>query len=284
MFAARTTEIRTIRSRLLGRRRESAWVRRRCSRVYAMPRSGLTRDVCPSLGTRQVSPHSPTINRILVVEDDVDFAEALQDVFELSNAEVVITGDAASAVKILNTQSFDLCLSDLKLPGELSGLEVLQEAQALNPAARVVIMSAFTRDPRLDRALMQGALCVINKPFDAECFLQSMQSMCATGVVVARLGSLALGSQLRHIVEGLGFVLQVFGSDEAAARRISAGNISLLVDGGAAARLSAEKLGVPVLRLEPVDDESGRSELWWADGEKLKLAICRHLGKSLDGN
>lgn len=249
-----------------------------------MPRSGLTRDVCPSLGTRQVSPHSPTINRILVVEDDVDFAEALQDVFELSNAEVVITGDAASAVKILNTQSFDLCLSDLKLPGELSGLEVLQEAQALNPAARVVIMSAFTRDPRLDRALMQGALCVINKPFDAECFLQSMQSMCATGVVVARLGSLALGSQLRHIVEGLGFVLQVFGSDEAAARRISAGNISLLVDGGAAARLSAEKLGVPVLRLEPVDDESGRSELWWADGEKLKLAICRHLGKSLDGN
>ncbi len=66
--------------------------------------------------------------RILLVEDDETFRGVLQTILEDDGHEVHTASDGSAGLHLLRRESFDLIISDLKMPG-LGGLELLRETR-----------------------------------------------------------------------------------------------------------------------------------------------------------
>lgn len=101
--------------------------------------------------------------RILVVDDDRDFAEGVADVLELAGHQVAIAHDGDAALERFIESEFDLTFMDIKLPGR-SGVEHLREFQRRFPGARVVLMTAFSLDGLVDESIERNILGAFHKP------------------------------------------------------------------------------------------------------------------------
>jgi two-component system, OmpR family, copper resistance phosphate regulon response regulator CusR len=102
--------------------------------------------------------------RILVVEDEQKVANALREGLEDERYDVVVERTGESAFFRLNTESFDLILLDLGLPGR-DGLEILTTLRAKGVKTPVLVLTA--RDTLQDRVagLDSGADDYLVKPF-----------------------------------------------------------------------------------------------------------------------
>src|SRR6476469_8843284 len=102
--------------------------------------------------------------RILVVEDEQKVANALREGLEGEKYEVVVERTGEDAFFRLTTESFDLILLDLGLPGR-DGLEILTTLRAKGNKTPVLILTA--RDTLQDRVagLDSGADDYLVKPF-----------------------------------------------------------------------------------------------------------------------
>jgi len=102
--------------------------------------------------------------RILVVEDEKKVAAALKEGLEAEHYEVTVTPTGEEGFFLLNSQSFDLVILDLMLPGK-DGLEILTTLRRREVHTPVLILTA--RDAVSDRVqgLDSGADDYIVKPF-----------------------------------------------------------------------------------------------------------------------
>lgn len=89
--------------------------------------------------------------RVLVVDDEVDILDSVQSLIESStdNVEVTKALSGPAALKKMESVSFDLILTDYKMP-EMNGLEFLAEARKAAPRTARIMLTAF---PDLDLAL-----------------------------------------------------------------------------------------------------------------------------------
>ena len=102
--------------------------------------------------------------RILVVEDEQKVANALREGLEGERYEVVVERTGEGAFFRVNTESFDVILLDLNLPGR-DGLEILQALRQRGMKTPVLVLTA--RDSLTDRVdgLDAGADDYLIKPF-----------------------------------------------------------------------------------------------------------------------
>ncbi len=93
----------------------------------------------------------PRRQRILLVDDEEDIRESLRDILEASipDVEVEAAADGEAGLALMDAQTFDLIVSDYKMPG-LNGIDFLLEASRRAPAVPKVLMTAF---PDLEIAL-----------------------------------------------------------------------------------------------------------------------------------
>ena len=75
------------------------------------------------------------MNRLLVVEDDVDLAFGLRNNLEIEGYEVALAHDGREGLRIATEQSYDLVVLDLMMP-ELDGFRVLAARCASGASAR----------------------------------------------------------------------------------------------------------------------------------------------------
>lgn len=103
--------------------------------------------------------------RLLLVEDDVMIAQALQSLLVKEQYVVDWAGDGVLADAMASTTTYDLVLLDLGLPGK-DGLQVLRQLRARG--SRVPVLVATARDAVQDRiaGLDAGADDYVLKPFD----------------------------------------------------------------------------------------------------------------------
>ena len=102
--------------------------------------------------------------RIIVVDDNRDFAESIAEVLSAKGHDVIVSFSGRHAVSTCARESFDLALLDIKMPG-LNGVESLSRIRRIRPDANVVMMTAYSVDELLQRAIDEGALGVLRKPF-----------------------------------------------------------------------------------------------------------------------
>ncbi len=81
--------------------------------------------------------------RVLVVEDDAGMRRIVNRQLSELGYRVAEVDDAAAALTLLETESFDLLFSDIVLRGPLSGPELALRARRKWPELRVVLTSGF---------------------------------------------------------------------------------------------------------------------------------------------
>ncbi len=114
--------------------------------------------------------------RILVVDDEESIRDLCARVLARSGFQVTIAGDGEDAVRHLQDESFDLVISDIRMPG-ISGLDVLTTAKALHPSIAVVLITGFGTAEALARANQSGADRILTKPFDAQELLATVREI-----------------------------------------------------------------------------------------------------------
>ena len=105
--------------------------------------------------------------RILVVDDERSLREFLSILLEGEGYTVSTAENVKSAIDVLQSNSFELCICDLKLP-DGSGLDVLQRTRTSGIETPFIIITAYTTPEHALEALRAGAVEYLSKPFDVE--------------------------------------------------------------------------------------------------------------------
>jgi DNA-binding NtrC family response regulator len=108
--------------------------------------------------------------RILVVEDDPGLRFTMTDNLEEAGFSVTAADDGAEAIRILESEMFDVVVTDIRLPGK-DGLEVLREAKKKSPSPSVIIVTSYGSIESAVAAMKLGAEDYLTKPFSMEEFL-----------------------------------------------------------------------------------------------------------------
>lgn len=103
--------------------------------------------------------------RALVVDDEPDIRELLSITLERMNLEVTAADSIAAATRELRANSFDLCLTDMRLP-DGDGLGLVEWLQIHKPQTPVAVITAHGNVETAVRALKLGAFDFISKPLD----------------------------------------------------------------------------------------------------------------------
>ncbi len=110
-------------------------------------------------------PEADKQAHILVVDDELSMREFLEVMLTREGYLVSLAGSGARAIEMLKTSFFDLILMDIRL-GDMSGIDVLQEAKKHHPEVVVIMISAFSTTEAAVSAMNFGAYDYVPKPFD----------------------------------------------------------------------------------------------------------------------
>ena len=103
---------------------------------------------------------------VLILEDDADVRELTKTVVEMLGYRTVTATDAKSAWKILEEEKcVDVCLSDVGLPGGISGPEFAKRSHELYPELKFIFMSGYTADSEDRDGLLDTGSALLKKPF-----------------------------------------------------------------------------------------------------------------------
>ena len=105
--------------------------------------------------------------RILVAEDEEPIRDGIVTAFTDSGYEVIAAADGRQAIDLLEDESFDLVISDYRMP-EKDGLEVLRSARRVNEDAVVIMITAYGSVDHAVEMMREGAYDYIQKPFSLE--------------------------------------------------------------------------------------------------------------------
>ena len=102
--------------------------------------------------------------RILVVDDDPVIGHLFKEALEGAGHTVVTAGSGAEGLQYVERLSLDLIFLDLKMP-EIDSAELLRRIRKLKPDMPVTIVTGYPDSEIMTRALEQGPLTVMKKPF-----------------------------------------------------------------------------------------------------------------------
>jgi DNA-binding NtrC family response regulator len=105
--------------------------------------------------------------RILIVDDEAGMRLALCEVLKRCGYQVSAVQDGVEALKQLEANSFDLVISDVKMP-RLDGMSLLKRIRERIPEQLVIMITAFGTVDKAVEAMKLGASDFIQKPFSLE--------------------------------------------------------------------------------------------------------------------
>ena len=121
--------------------------------------------------TAEVKKHS-----ILIVDDEVDLCELVAEFFEDAGFKVQKAYSGNQAITLLQSTSFDIVLSDIKMPNG-NGIDLLKYIKNNAGNKSIVIMTTGFADISEAEVVALGAKCIIRKPLDPTELIQSILKM-----------------------------------------------------------------------------------------------------------
>lgn len=102
--------------------------------------------------------------RVLVVDDEASIRDLLSKTLALAEYDVDTAPDGRSAVANLRDRTYDLMITDLRMPG-MDGLTLIHEAKRLAPRLPVVIITAHSTEATAIESVNLGVSGYLTKPF-----------------------------------------------------------------------------------------------------------------------
>jgi len=111
--------------------------------------------------------------RILVLDDEENYAEMLQDLLRENNYRVDMATRPERAIDQLEEIPYDLVISDYKMP-VMDGADFLKKSRELYPNLPVILVSGLMNTPELVKVANMSVTLVMEKPLDTEAFLRQV--------------------------------------------------------------------------------------------------------------
>ena len=121
--------------------------------------------------------------RILVVDDEIGYRKVLSNTLSERGFTVKTAASGEEALEELKRQEFPIIIVDMKLPGDIDGLEVLQRAKKMYNTS-VLIMTAYGKIETAVEAMRQGAFNYITKPFNIDEIFLNIDRMIAQQKII----------------------------------------------------------------------------------------------------
>ncbi|MRX41825.1 response regulator [Flavobacterium sp. LC2016-23] len=116
------------------------------------------------------------MKKILLAEDDFDFANVLRQYLELYHYEVIWAEDGEIALDLFKNQHFDICVFDVMMP-KLDGFSLAEKIIRINPEIPFIFLTAKKLKEDKIIGLKLGADDYIVKPFEAEELILRLQNI-----------------------------------------------------------------------------------------------------------
>ncbi len=110
---------------------------------------------------------------ILVVEDNKINQMITRKILEKRNIKCQVADNGMDAIKLVETNDFDVVLMDIHMPG-ISGIEATQEIRKFKPQLPIIALTAVTIEENLDEFYRVGFNEIIPKPFKTEEFFEKI--------------------------------------------------------------------------------------------------------------
>jgi DNA-binding NtrC family response regulator len=104
-------------------------------------------------------------SHVLVVDDEELYRRSLERILTRVGHEVLEARDAAEALALAASQSVDLVLADVRMPG-INGLELVRQLHEMHPDLPCIVVTGYGGPEQSIEALRAGAFWFLEKPFD----------------------------------------------------------------------------------------------------------------------
>src|SRR5579862_1597809 len=139
--------------------------------------------------------------RVLIVDDELSVRESLRLILK-DYAEVTLAASGDAAVAMATTQTFDVILLDILMPG-MDGLEILELIRAHSRAPQVIMLTATKTVKTAVRAMKLGAFDYVTKPFDVDELLVLVERAAQAAALLQEVSALRQEVGQRYSVDNV---------------------------------------------------------------------------------
>lgn len=104
-----------------------------------------------------------TKTRVLIVDDEEDFANALVDRMRNRDLDARAVFSGTDAIELVKQEKFDAVVLDLAMP-DMDGMQTLKGMLAINPDLQVIILTGHATISKGVQAVKEGAFEFLEKP------------------------------------------------------------------------------------------------------------------------
>ncbi len=140
--------------------------------------------------------------KILVVDDEPAQRELVCGFLKKQGYEVVSASSGEQALELFRRQPTELILTDQRMPN-LSGLDLLKAARAINPETSVILMTAYGNIDTAVEAMKAGAADYLTKPLHLEELLQKIRRIAEQQRLFTEIRELREELKQRHRIDGI---------------------------------------------------------------------------------
>ncbi len=157
---------------------------------------------------------------ILVADDDPVIRRLLEKRLDENGYEVTVASDGMEAARLLDSKHFDVVITDLVMPGDIGGIELLQVVKNRDISTEVIVITAYSSIDTAVDAMKKGAVDYLEKPINFE-------------ELFLRLDKIA---QIRALIRNAGDLREAMDVTEASAAQtiqqleITAGDLQIQLD------------------------------------------------------
>ena len=114
------------------------------------------------------------IDKVLLVDDEVDFVETLAERLRARGLEVDVATSGREAIEKARTKTFEVLVLDFAMPG-MDGIEVLKALRDLNTDIQVMLLTGRASIKTAMEAGRLGAIDVLEKPMDIGLLMEKIR-------------------------------------------------------------------------------------------------------------
>ncbi len=118
------------------------------------------------------------MHTVLIIDDEIAIRETLEMILSYENYQVLKAGSGTEALAVVEKQSPDVILLDVKMPG-MDGFEVLERLNASGQTIPVIVISGHGNIETAVEAVKQGAYDFLEKPLDRSRLLVTLKNCLA---------------------------------------------------------------------------------------------------------
>ncbi len=135
--------------------------------------------------------------KILLVEDDVNFGMVLRSYLELNDYHVVLKQDGYQGLQAFKKEPFSLCIFDVMMPN-MDGFTLAAEIRKTDKKIPFLFLTAKTLKEDIVKGYNLGADDYITKPFDTDIFLHKVK------VILKRIKTLSVEAKEKPVEFSIG--------------------------------------------------------------------------------